>query len=161
MGQVHIHEMAGSAPYTATHSRDEPASCGLFKKAITMTYHHLLVKKEGITTEEMLIFKDLSEQELRTPFLVRFLNEAHNAGEPDGIHAAPIRARVIRTERPHEEEVSRYIRHWGEEAEKFMMQSSQHIDTRHGDDAIAGAGQDVTVKFLAGVSAHSGGHNRP
>ncbi|MBX9906219.1 MAG: hypothetical protein K2Y31_17885 [Burkholderiales bacterium] len=126
-----------------------------------MAYHHLLVNKEGSTTKEILIFKDLSEQELRTPFLVRFLSEAHNVGAPDGIHVAAIRARVIRTECPHDEEVRRYIWMWGEEAEKFMMQSGQHIDTRHGDDAIAGAGKDITATFLADVSADLGGHDRP
>lgn len=118
-----------------------------------MAYYHVLVKKDYYTTRELLIFKDISEQELRTPFLVRFLREAHNAGA--------IRARVIRTERPHDDEARRYIWMWNEEAEKAMAHSCIHIDTSHGDEAIAGAGEDITATFLADVSADLGGHNRP
>ncbi|MCE9639510.1 MAG: serine/threonine protein kinase [Betaproteobacteria bacterium] len=114
-----------------------------------MTYHHLLVRKEGSFTEEMLIFKDLSAQELRTQFVTPFLSSFNNnACEADGFHPALIRTRIIRTKRPHDDEVRDYLRAWGEKAEEFMLLSGQHISSEHGDSAIAGAGEDVTDEFL-------------
>jgi len=113
-----------------------------------MVYYHLLVCKGGRLTEQMLVYKDLSEQELRASFVTPFLSSFDSAREPDSLHPALIRACIIRTERPHDEAVDDYLQAWWQKAEEFMRLSGQPISPDQGDSAIAGAGEDVTLEFL-------------
>lgn len=113
-----------------------------------MTYHHLLVLKEGSSSQETLIYKDLSEQDLRASFVTPLLNGASIPRGPKDLHRYTIRACIIRTERPHDEEVDDYLREWWRNAEEFMLLSGQPINSDQGDSAIAGPGKDVTDEFL-------------
>ena len=122
-----------------------------------MAYHHLLVLKEGSSSQETLIFKDLSEQELRASFVTPLLNGASIPRGPDDLHRHTIRARIIRTERQHDAEVDDYLREWWRKAEEFMLLSGQPISSDQGDSAIAGPGKDVTAEFLLATDSPASG----
>src|SRR6478752_1442527 len=114
-----------------------------------MAYHHILVHREEQPTQHTLLFKDLSDEEVRTPFMVRFIRGAQRDAPSGDRTASSLRASVIRTGRPHDPEVSDYLRTWGQQAEEFMRISGYPVNSQPmGDSAIAGAGEDITAEFL-------------
>lgn len=114
-----------------------------------MAYYHVLIRHAESPTRYSLLFKDLSEEELRTPFLARFIRGAQGVPEAGNSYASQLWASIIRTETKHDEAVTAYLRDWGEKAEEFMRASGYPVNSQPmGDSAIAGAGQDVTAEFL-------------
>lgn len=114
-----------------------------------MAYHHILVRHEDSPTRYSLLFKDLSEQELLTPFMMRFVRKSQGKPEADQAYASQIWASIVRTERTHDEAVTSYLRDWGEKAEEFMRTSGYPVNSQPmGNFAILGAGEDVTDEFL-------------
>ena len=114
-----------------------------------MAYHHIVIHREETSTEITLLFKDLSDDELRTPFLMRFIRSAQREPDPEPEYPSSLRACVIRTEQPHDEAVTDYLRKWGEQAEEFMRASGYPVNSvPMGDSAIVGAGTDITAAFL-------------
>jgi serine/threonine protein kinase len=128
-------------------------AAGVAEEIAAMPYHHILIHKDESSTQITLLFKDLSKEEVCSPFLIRFIRAAQRESA-EVISVNALRATVIRTERRHDDEVSNYLIAWGEKAEEFMRQSGYPVNSQPmGDSAILGAGKDVTAEFLQ--TAHS------
>ena len=123
-----------------------------------MSYYHILVHEEAADWHDTLLFKDLSREELHSPFLLRFISAAQpGASEP--ISANALRARVIYTVREYQAALEEYFREWDKEAAQASGYPTYSRPA--GDRVIAVAGTDITEEFLRSLRTPEPAHAKP
>jgi hypothetical protein len=117
-----------------------------FRRDPPAAFFHVLVYEAENDSETTLLFKDLSEDQLRTPFLAEFLRRALGPRTKDVTGARGLRARVIRTEMRYDDEVTDALRAWQEKAAKARF-AGLPVDAMSTDPSAI-CGIDITAEFI-------------